>query len=169
MCFLHALKKIKCFNHHQWCYLLTEGETFHKIFSCWAQSFIFWLQSKGFRLFHWIYKVLCSLCYGIVQELCESWGGCPGLSVLMSRLVSVDVKLYWTMLRHWSQLVPNMSTDIWGHSATTYLHTCYGKMYCRNDELWKTFLMVPVLHYTKDNPARKPPNRQKLRGWVGVR
>ena len=25
------------------------------------------------------------------------------------------VKLYWTMLRHWSQLVPNMSTDIWGH------------------------------------------------------
>ena len=51
----------------------------------------------------------------IVQELCESWGGHPGLSVLMSLLVSVDVKLYWTMLRHWSQLVPNMSTDIWGH------------------------------------------------------
>ena len=30
-------------------------------------------------------------------------------------LVSVDVKNYWTVLRHWSQLVPNMSTDIWGH------------------------------------------------------
>ena len=42
-------------------------------------------------------------------------GGRPGLSVLTSLLVSVDVKLYWTMLRHWSQLVPNMSTDIWGH------------------------------------------------------
>ena len=51
----------------------------------------------------------------IVQELCESGGGRPGLSVLMSLLVSVDVKLYWTMLRHWSQLVPNMSSDIRGH------------------------------------------------------
>ena len=30
----------------------------------------------------------------IVQELCESRGGCPGLSVLTSRLVSVDVKIY---------------------------------------------------------------------------
>ena len=51
----------------------------------------------------------------IVQELCESWGGCPGLSVLTSLLVSVDVNNYCTVLRHWSQLVPNMSTDIWGH------------------------------------------------------
>ena len=51
----------------------------------------------------------------IVQELCESRGGRPGLSVLTSLLVSVDVKLCWTMLRHWSQLVPNMSTDIRGH------------------------------------------------------
>ena len=51
----------------------------------------------------------------IVQELCESRGGRPGLSVLTSLLVSVDVKFYWTVLRHWSQLVPNMSTDIWGH------------------------------------------------------
>ena len=30
----------------------------------------------------------------IVQELCESPGGRPGLSVLTSLLVSVDVKLY---------------------------------------------------------------------------
>ena len=51
----------------------------------------------------------------IVQELCESRGGRPGLSVLTCLLVSVDVKNYWTVLRHWSQLVPNMSTDIWGH------------------------------------------------------
>ena len=51
----------------------------------------------------------------IVQELCESRGGRPELSVLTSFLVSVDVKNYRTMLRHWSQLVPNMSTDIWGH------------------------------------------------------
>ena len=48
----------------------------------------------------------------IVQELCESRGGRPVLSVLTSLLVSVDVKIYCTMLRHWSQLVPNMSHDI---------------------------------------------------------
>ena len=30
----------------------------------------------------------------IVQELCESRGGRPGLSVLTSLMVSVDVKLY---------------------------------------------------------------------------
>ena len=48
----------------------------------------------------------------IVQELCESRGGRPGLSVLTSLLVSVDVKIYSTVLRHWSQLVPNMSADI---------------------------------------------------------
>ena len=48
----------------------------------------------------------------IVQELCESRGGRPGLSVLTSLLVSVDVKIYCTVLRHWSQLVPNMSNDI---------------------------------------------------------
>ena len=41
----------------------------------------------------------------IVQELCESRGGRPGLSVLTSLLVSVDVKNYWTVLRHWSQPV----------------------------------------------------------------
>ena len=49
----------------------------------------------------------------IVLELCESRGGRPGLSVLTSLLVSVDFrKIYCTVLRHWSQLVPNMSTDI---------------------------------------------------------
>ena len=30
----------------------------------------------------------------IVQELCESRGGRPGLSVLTNLLVSVDVKIY---------------------------------------------------------------------------
>ena len=33
-------------------------------------------------------------CGFIVQELCESRGGRPGLSVLTSLLVSVDVKNY---------------------------------------------------------------------------
>ena len=51
-------------------------------------------------------------CIHIVQELCDSRGGRPGLSVLTSLLVSVDVKIYCTVLRHWSQLVPNMSHDI---------------------------------------------------------
>ena len=51
----------------------------------------------------------------IVQELCESRGGRPGLSVLTRLLVSVDVKIYCTVVRHWSQLVPNMSSDIRGH------------------------------------------------------
>ena len=58
------------------------------------------------------FKWPCPFTNVIVQELCESGGGRPGLSVLTSLLVSVDVKIYCTMLRHWSQLVPNMSTDI---------------------------------------------------------
>ena len=52
-----------------------------------------------------------------VQELCESRGGRPGLSVLRSLTVSVDVKQHRTMFRHWLQFVPNMSTDIRGHEA----------------------------------------------------
>ena len=36
----------------------------------------------------------------IVQELCESQDGRPGLPVLASRMVSMDVKQYWTMLTH---------------------------------------------------------------------
>ena len=38
--------------------------------------------------------VRASTLYVIVQELCESRGGRPGLSVLTSLLVSVDVKNY---------------------------------------------------------------------------
>ena len=63
----------------------------------------------------------CLIYSVIVQELCESRGGRPGLSVLTSLLVSVDVKNYWTVLRHWSQLVPNVSTDMWGHSSSSTL------------------------------------------------
>ena len=41
------------------------------------------------------YKAVCTEGGGyIVQELCESRGGRPGLSVLTSLLVSVDVKIY---------------------------------------------------------------------------
>ena len=59
---------------------------------------------------HQLIIIICVV--SIVQELCESRGGRPGLSVLTSLLVSVDVKIYCTVLRHWSQLVPNMSHDI---------------------------------------------------------
>jgi len=39
-------------------------------------------------------KVVFMVSVDIVQELCESRGGRPGLSVLTSLLVSVDVKIY---------------------------------------------------------------------------
>ena len=52
-----------------------------------------------------------------VQELCESQNGRPGLPVLMSLMVSVDVKQHWTVLRHCSQFVPDMLTNIQGHEA----------------------------------------------------
>ena len=57
-----------------------------------------------------------------VQELCESRGGHPRLSVLRSLTVSVDVKQHWTMLRHWSQFVPDMSADLRGHEALHHHH-----------------------------------------------
>ena len=50
---------------------------------------VLWPQlSKVLKLVGWACRVL------IVQELCESRGGRPGLSVLTSLLVSVDVKNY---------------------------------------------------------------------------
>ena len=44
----------------------------------------------------------------------------------MSLMVSVDVRQHWTMLRHWSQFVPNMSTDIRGHEALHHHHQTKG-------------------------------------------
>ena len=41
-----------------------------------------------------LHKAGCAVESVIVQELCESRGGRPGLSVRTSLLVSVDVKLY---------------------------------------------------------------------------
>ena len=68
---------------------------------------VLWPQlSKVLKLVRWAHRVL------IVQELCESRGGRPDLSILTSLVVSVDVKNYCIVVQHWSQLVPNMSTDI---------------------------------------------------------
>ena len=75
-----------------------------------------------------------------VQELCESRGG-PGLPVLMSLTVSVDVKQQWTVrLRHWSQFVPNMSIDIRGHEVLLHQHIADS--------------VTPVSHYRS---AGRPP------------
>ena len=57
-----------------------------------------------------------------------------GLSVLLSLTVSVDVKQHWTMLRHWSQFVPNnMSTDIRGHVALLHHHHHHHHRVVRSD------------------------------------
>ena len=40
----------------------------------------------------------------------------------MSLTVSVNVKQHLTVLRHWSQLVPNVSTDIRGDEALPHHH-----------------------------------------------
>ena len=67
-----------------------------------------------------------ALLFGLrVQELCESQGGCPGLSILISLTVSVDAKQQWTVIQHWSQFVPNMSTNIRGHEALLHHHHVY--------------------------------------------
>ena len=79
-----------------------------------------------------------------VQELCESRGGRPGLSVLTSLLASVDVKLYWTMLRHWSQLVPNISTDIWGLLSITSSSSLMTLVRQKSDSLF--FFSAAVKH-----------------------
>ena len=69
---------------------------------------------SSFLFFDWV-GILWPQLSKVVRELCESRGGRPGLCILTCLLVSVDVKQYCTILRHWSQLVPNMSTDIRGH------------------------------------------------------
>ena len=52
---------------------------------------------RGFGVVVFFKSIINSLSLSfthIVQELCESRGGHPGLSVLTSLLVSVDVKIY---------------------------------------------------------------------------
>ena len=43
---------------------------------------------------HHVYLLTYLVHSDIVQELCESRGGRPGMSVLMSLMISVDVKQY---------------------------------------------------------------------------
>ena len=86
-----------------------------------------------------------------VQELCESRGGRPGLSVLMSLTVSLDAKQHWTILRHWSQFVSNMSTDIREHEVLHHHHVCALSWCCtcpgRPITLLNAILLPRVLHF----------------------
>ena len=84
----------------------------HNCITCTASSYLchrLQLYTPAHTLLSFWYQTF------IVQELCESRGGRPGLSVLTSLMISVDVKQCWTMFMHWSQFVPDMLTDIWGH------------------------------------------------------
>ena len=53
-----------------------------------------WLKSQSRDRSMDLYRSMIGPKDCIVQELCESRGGRPGLSVLTSLLVSVDVKIY---------------------------------------------------------------------------
>ena len=61
-----------------------------------AELSLEWYLFKAELSLEWyLFKTeLCLEWVLIVQELCESRGGRPGLSILTSLLVSVDVKLY---------------------------------------------------------------------------
>ena len=78
---------------------------------------------------------------GRVQELCESRGGRPGrLSILMSLMVSVDLKQHWTTLRHWSQFVPNCQPTWRGHEAL--IHHRFSRLIVNTGSYshWRAFL-----------------------------
>ena len=61
-----------------------------------AELSLEWYLFKAELSLEWyLFKTeLCLEWVLIVQELCESRGGRPGLSILTSLLVSMDVKLY---------------------------------------------------------------------------
>ena len=62
-----------------------------------VQSFVLRGYSKRIHAdtgIHTLYKRMHTIHSQTVQEQCESRGGRPGLSVLTSLLVSVDVKIY---------------------------------------------------------------------------
>ena len=69
----------------------------------------------------------------VSPELCESRGGRPGLPVLMSFTVSVVVKQHWTMLRLWSQFVPNNYAN---RHPRTWSSTS-SSVHVNNDSRWQ--------------------------------
>ena len=91
-----------------------------------------------------------------VQELCKSLGGRPGLSVLMSLTVSVEVKQRWTMLRHWSQFVPNISTDIRGHEALHHHHLTEVWLGSQNSQNSQAAAVLHVLSFSVALRPQRP-------------
>jgi len=95
---------------------------------------------------------------------CESRGGRPGLSVLISLMpVSVDVKQYSTMSTHWSQLVPNMSEyrhpRTLSNTGNTSTELNWG-----NTMTWvPRFSWWPPFPSQKNTPKQKPVKRWKIR------
>ena len=59
---------------------------------CFCICFLWKPNEGGFFILGYLFASDINVC--IVQELCESRGGRPGMSVLTSLLVSVDVKNY---------------------------------------------------------------------------
>ena len=103
MCILHLFKLYyaqysQCFSHISFpCCCLHPSECLPPILSC--VNYVLYSQNAS------VCRCLCTHAYAYictqnslyrlkVQELCESRGGRPGLSVLLSLLVSVDVKIY---------------------------------------------------------------------------
>ena len=76
-----------------------------------------------------------------VQELC-------GLSVLMSLTVSVIVNQHWTVLRHWSQFVPN--------NYVNRHHHHYG-----NYHLARVWILTKCINSTRGTSSRKVPGEIK--------
>ena len=107
----------------------------------------------------------CKLCWGIswcrVQELCESRGGRPGLPVLMSLTVSVDVKQHWTMLQHWSQFVPNMSARHPRTLSSTSSSLFPGALLAGRH--WPTGAAFPCVSRTELLPSSSADSREERR------
>ena len=102
-----------------------------------------------------------------VQELCESRGGRPGLPVLMSLMVSVDVRQHWTVLTHWSQFVPNMSTR---HprtlSSTAASASCSGAVWKSKWPFWAPVPYKPTVSVDiKQHSTKKPYHQSVPRKW----
>ena len=91
-------------------YIISLSPHLHTSSSPFSPSLIILMVSVDVK--HHVYLLTCSIATShssgaVWKSRWSSWA-----VRLTSLLVFVDVKNYWTVLRHWSQLVPNMSTDI---------------------------------------------------------
>ena len=97
-----------------------------------------------------IYLSECFARYYIISEF-RSCVKVEGLTV------SVDVKQHWTVLRHWSQFVPDRSTDIRGHEALLFrlmsrqvlynIYTCLARYYVYVSICFARYIFMCVTRY----------------------